>query len=91
MSKGACRTCDAREETWRDCLSVRDGREPSAFDRWDSIPASIMFLTTLSFLVTTPNQSPDAQSFPIKDFFLPGAAIWIAGEALQASTRTSKP
>jgi hypothetical protein len=40
--------------------------------------------------VTTPNQSPDAQGFLIKDFFLLGTAIWSAGEALQASTRTSK-
>jgi reactive chlorine resistance protein C len=56
-----------------------------------SILASIMFLITLSFLVTTPNQSPDAQGFLMKDFFLLGAAIWSAGEALQASARTSTP
>ena len=56
-----------------------------------SILASIMFLITLSFLVTTPNQSPDAQGFLMKDFFLLGAAIWSAGEALQASMRTSQP
>jgi uncharacterized membrane protein YkgB len=56
-----------------------------------SILASVMFLVTLSFLVTTPNQSPDAQGFLMKDFFLLGAAIWSAGEALQASTRTSRP
>ena len=56
-----------------------------------SILASIMFLITLSFLLTTPNQSPDAQGFLMKDFFLLGAAIWSAGEALQASARTSTP
>jgi uncharacterized membrane protein YkgB len=56
-----------------------------------SILASIMFLITLSFLVTTPHQSPDAQGFLMKDFFLLGAAIWSAGEALQASARTSTP
>jgi len=56
-----------------------------------SILASIMFLITLSFLVTTANQSPDAQGFLMKDFFLLGAAIWSAGEALQASARTSTP
>jgi len=56
-----------------------------------SILASVMFLVTLSFLVTTPNQSPDAQGFLMKDFFLLGAAIWSTGEALQASTRTSMP
>jgi uncharacterized membrane protein YkgB len=56
-----------------------------------SILASIMFLITLSFLVTTPNQSPDAQGFLMKDFFLLGAAIWSAGEALKASARSSTP
>jgi uncharacterized membrane protein YkgB len=56
-----------------------------------SILASIMFLITLSFLVTTPNQSPDAQGFLMKDFFLLGAAIWSAGEALQASPRVARP
>ena len=56
-----------------------------------SVLASIMFVITLSFLATTPNQSPDAQGFLMKDFFLLGAAIWSAGEALQASTRTSTP
>jgi len=35
--------------------------------------------------VTTPNQSPDAQGFLMKDFFLLGAATWSAGEALRAS------
>jgi len=35
--------------------------------------------------------SPDAQGFLMKDFFLLGAAIWSAGEALQASTHNSKP
>jgi uncharacterized membrane protein YkgB len=44
------------------------------------------FVVTLSFLVTTPNQSPDAQGFLMKDFFLLGAAVWSAGEALQAAT-----
>jgi len=44
------------------------------------------FIVTLSFLVTTPNQSPDAQGFLMKDFFLLGAAVWSAGEALQAAT-----
>jgi len=49
-----------------------------------SLMASGMFLITLSFLVTTPHQSPDAQGFLLKDFFLLGASIWSAGEALQA-------
>jgi len=42
------------------------------------------FLITLSFLVTTPQQSPDAQGFLMKDFFLLAAAIWSMGEALIA-------
>jgi reactive chlorine resistance protein C len=43
------------------------------------------FIVTLSFLVTTPNQSPDAQGFLMKDFFLLGAAVWSTGEAVQAA------
>jgi uncharacterized membrane protein YkgB len=50
--------------------------------------AAGMFVVTLSFLVTTPNQSPDAQGFLMKDFFLLGAAIVSTGEALEASTRS---
>jgi reactive chlorine resistance protein C len=50
-----------------------------------SLLAAGMFLITLSFLVTTPNQSPDAQGFLMKDFFLLGASIWSAGEAIHAS------
>lgn len=53
-----------------------------------SVLAAGMFLVTMSFLVTTPNQSPDAQGFLMKDFFLLGAAIWSAGEAVEASTRS---
>jgi uncharacterized membrane protein YkgB len=49
--------------------------------------AAGMFVITLSFLVTTPNQSADAQGFLMKDFFLLGAAIWSTGEALHASAR----
>ena len=53
-----------------------------------SLMASGMFVVTLSFLATTPNQSPDAQGFLLKDFFLLGASIWSVGEALEASTRS---
>lgn len=49
--------------------------------------AIMTFVITLSFLVTTPHQSPDAQGFLMKDFFLLGAAIWSTGEALDASRR----
>jgi uncharacterized membrane protein YkgB len=52
-----------------------------------SIVAMGMFVVTLSFLVTTPNQSPDAQGFLMKDFFLLGTAVWSAGEALAASSQ----
>ncbi|HEX3704520.1 MAG TPA: DUF417 family protein [Vicinamibacterales bacterium] len=51
-----------------------------------SLLAAGMFVITLSFLFTTPNQTPDAQGFLMKDFFLLGAAIWSAGEAIEAST-----
>ena len=52
-----------------------------------------MFLTTLSFLVTTPDTwvvvdgfaVPGAMgAFIIKDVFLLGAAVWSSGEALRA-------
>jgi reactive chlorine resistance protein C len=48
-----------------------------------------MFLTTLSFLVTTPNVG-EASGFLLKELTLLGAAIWIAGEALQAETGMAK-
>jgi uncharacterized membrane protein YkgB len=53
-----------------------------------SVLAASMFLITLSFLVTIPNQSPDAQGLLMKDFFLLRAAIWSAGESLEASTQS---
>jgi reactive chlorine resistance protein C len=54
-----------------------------------STAAIPMFLTTLSFLVTTPNVGEEA-GFLLKDLTLLGAAIWTAGEALQAHTGTAK-
>ena len=48
--------------------------------------AAAMFVVTISFLFTTPNQSPDAQGFLLKDFFLLATAIWSAGEALRGSS-----
>ena len=60
-----------------------------------SIGAIIMFLVTLSFLLTTPGvwqagygfpfPSPMPGQFLVKDIMLLGAAIWTAGEALRAS------
>jgi uncharacterized membrane protein YkgB len=55
-----------------------------------------MFLTTLSFLVSTPGVWEQAPGFPVpvpslagafllKDLFLLGAALWTAGEALGAA------
>jgi uncharacterized membrane protein YkgB len=48
----------------------------------------VMFLTTLSFLVTTPGlaASPEA-GFVMKDIVLLGGAIWTLGEALTAVRR----
>ena len=53
-----------------------------------------MFLTTLSFLVTTPGWEPSLGGFPavsampgqfvLKDIVLLGAALWTAGEAWAA-------
>ena len=58
--------------------------------RWSPTAAAIgsamaipMFLVTLTFLFTTPNQSADAQGFLLKDIFLLGVALWSTGEALQ--------
>jgi uncharacterized membrane protein YkgB len=58
-----------------------------------SLLAAVTFLTTLSFLASTPGAFervegflvPSATgSFLIKDVFLLGAALWSAGEALRA-------
>jgi uncharacterized membrane protein YkgB len=51
---------------------------------WGSLFAAGMFVVTLSFLFTTPDVSQDAP-FLLKDICLLGAALWSAGEALQAS------
>jgi uncharacterized membrane protein YkgB len=53
-----------------------------------------MFGLTLSFLLTTPGVWQEGNGFPalslvgsflIKDLILLGAALWAAGEALQAA------
>src|SRR3954465_676571 len=59
--------------------------------------AAGMFLTTLSFLVTTPGWEPSLGGFPalspmpgqslLKDVVLLGVALWSAGEALEAVRR----
>jgi reactive chlorine resistance protein C len=61
------------------------------------IGAALIFATTLSFLITTPGAFTSipgwpipmpgaAGSFLIKDLFLLGAAVWIAGESLRAAS-----
>ncbi|MDQ2747707.1 MAG: DUF417 family protein, partial [Acidobacteriota bacterium] len=57
--------------------------------------AIVMFLTTLSFLLTTPGvwqpgygfpfASPSPGQFLAKDLLLLGAAVWTAGESLRAT------
>jgi reactive chlorine resistance protein C len=49
-----------------------------------SLGAAITFVFTLSFLFTTPNVSTELGGFLMKDLILLGAALWGAGEALQA-------
>jgi reactive chlorine resistance protein C len=56
----------------------------SAFGSW-GIAASL--LTTLSFLVTTPNLDPSLSAFIVKDITLLGVALWSAGEAYSASQK----
>ena len=63
-----------------------------------SIGAIIMFLLTLTFVLTTPGvwqagygfpfPSPMPGQFLAKDIMLLGAAIWTAGEALRAARNT---
>ncbi|MGY1593205.1 YkgB family protein [Geodermatophilus sp. SYSU D00708] len=65
-----------------------------------SLGAVLMFLTTLSFLLTTPGVwQPDlgfpflsgAGQFLVKDVILLGAAIWTAGESLAAAPARTRP
>jgi uncharacterized membrane protein YkgB len=57
---------------------------------WGSVSAIGMFLVTLSFLFTTPNVGESAP-FLLKDICLLGAALWTAGEALQATNAPAGP
>ncbi|KAA6465243.1 DUF417 family protein [Acidobacteria bacterium AB60] len=57
--------------------------------RWLPVIASVgsgmgivMFLITISFLVTTPKIDPGSVPFLMKDIFLLGVAIWSTGESL---------
>jgi uncharacterized membrane protein YkgB len=49
-----------------------------------------MFLTTLSFLATTPGLDGLTQGFLIKDIFLLGAGVFTAGEAWRATLSKSR-
>lgn len=50
----------------------------------------IMFVTTLSFLFTTPGLlASEGAGFIMKDIVLLGASIWCAGEALTAARKTA--
>ena len=62
------------------------------FRRWSprlsalgSTASVLMFLTTLSFLATTPGLDGATQGFLIRDVFLLGAAVYTTGEAWQAT------
>jgi uncharacterized membrane protein YkgB len=64
-----------------------------------SIGGIAMFLTTLSFLVTTPGMFKPVDGvvvphggggFVIKDLLLLGASMWSAGEALDAARRRTR-
>jgi uncharacterized membrane protein YkgB len=60
-----------------------------------SIGAVFMFLTTLSFILTTPGWEPSLGGFPalsggvgeflIKDFVLLGASLWTLADSLKAA------
>jgi reactive chlorine resistance protein C len=62
-----------------------------------SLGAVFMFLTTLSFIITTPGWEPTLGGFPalsgdvgeflIKDFVLLGAALWTLADSLRAVSR----
>ena len=62
-----------------------------------SAGAVLMFLTTLSFLLSTPGWEPSLGGFPalsalpgqflLKDVVLLGAALWSLGEAWASSVR----
>ncbi len=73
------------------CLRAVNAR----FSAYGSLGAVVIFLTTLSLLLTTPGVIAPGYSFPVlsanvgqfiaKDLVLLGAAIWTAGEAFRAT------
>jgi uncharacterized membrane protein YkgB len=67
----------------------------------DSVGAVLKFLTTLSFIITTPGWEPSLGGFPalsgyvgeflIKDLVLLGAALWTLADSLRSSRPVSSP
>jgi uncharacterized membrane protein YkgB len=66
-------------------LSIATRRFAPAISAVGSLGTAFALMTTLSFLVTTPHLDSDYQGFILKDLTLLGAALWSAGEALQAA------
>jgi uncharacterized membrane protein YkgB len=58
---------------------------------WGSTLSVLMFLTTLSFLVTTPHIDEGSSGFLMKDLIFLGAALYTAGEAFHAARLRSLP
>ena len=68
---------------------------------WGSIGAIVMFISTLTFLLSTPGIIQMGFSFPfispmpgqflLKDIVLLGASVWTAGDALIASRQVAAP
>ena len=55
-----------------------------------SLAASVQFIITFSFLLTTPGLSPGTQGFPMKDLILFGAAMWTATDSARAVGQRSR-
>ena len=69
-------------------LAIATRRFAPAISAVGSLGTTFALITTLSFLVTTPHLDSDFQGFILKDLTLLGAALWTAGEALEAAARS---
>jgi reactive chlorine resistance protein C len=81
--------------TWEVITGILIGLRPISpkISAVGSLAGIVIFLTTLSFLVTTPGVlAPDspAGGFLIKDIVLLGASVYTAGEALRAVAKSSR-
>jgi uncharacterized membrane protein YkgB len=92
--RGASYAIGAAELAIAACIAARP--VSARLSALGSLGAVAMFLTTLSFLVTTPGTwsrvewivvPAGAGGFIVKDLLLLGAALWTAGEALGAGAR----